>query len=252
MFFGPNNSKKKATTKLELANTSIELVSEASSEKSFKFLGVYLDECLTWQHHINHVTKKLNKGIFIINRFKHFFPYHILRMLYFSLIYSHLTYGIIVWGNSVHSPAIFRLQKKVIRSLHKAHFRSHTHNFFVASNLLKLEDIYKNQVALFMYNYFHGKLPASFLNFFPLHNHQYNTRGNNQLTHGCPRTTFSSKLPKHNFPKIWRNLDINLVNLALSNKHLVKQLHRIALSQYSLTHQHQCDNPMCADCRGNR
>jgi hypothetical protein len=38
--------------------------------KSFKFVGVHLDETLNWEYHINHVNNKLLSAIYAINQVK--------------------------------------------------------------------------------------------------------------------------------------------------------------------------------------
>lgn len=65
---------------------------------SSKFLGVVLDEKLTFKNHVVFVTKKVSKLIGIFHRLKYFFPPHILKQLYFSLMQPHLSYCISVWG----------------------------------------------------------------------------------------------------------------------------------------------------------
>jgi hypothetical protein len=43
-------------------------------QKSFRLLGVLLDENLSFDHHINMLTSKLSKSIYIINKVKHILP----------------------------------------------------------------------------------------------------------------------------------------------------------------------------------
>ena len=66
-----------------------------------KFLGIYLDTHLTWKRHMERISSKISSAIFAINRARDFLSKHALRCLYFSLVHSHLTYGIHVWANSM-------------------------------------------------------------------------------------------------------------------------------------------------------
>ena len=55
--------------------TPLERMYEAHPNKefrSYKLLGVYLDECLTFKNHVNAICKKINQSIYCINRAKHF------------------------------------------------------------------------------------------------------------------------------------------------------------------------------------
>ena len=67
---------------------------------STKFLGIHIDSHLTWQDHIEHCRSKLSSGIYI-NKSKHFLNKNHLRILYYSLIHPHLTYGLRLWGNAL-------------------------------------------------------------------------------------------------------------------------------------------------------
>ena len=63
-------------------------------EKYVKFLGVLLDENLCWKYHINELSKKLSRTIGIFYKIRHFVPYEVLKLLYYSLFHSFLSYGI--------------------------------------------------------------------------------------------------------------------------------------------------------------
>ena len=79
-----------------------------------KFLGVVIDNKLTWKSHISLLCKKISKSIAILKLLKYTYPKIILRTLYMSLIYSHLNYCNLIWGaaeNSTLDP-LFKLQKK--------------------------------------------------------------------------------------------------------------------------------------------
>ena len=55
------------------------------NEKSFKFLGLYLDETLSWKFHIQNVCSKISRSNYIINKVKNILPKSSLRTLYSSL-----------------------------------------------------------------------------------------------------------------------------------------------------------------------
>ena len=65
---------------------------------STKYLGITFDSNLTWKSHINELCLKLSKTVGILSKVRHFVDNHILVMLYYSLIYPFLTYGVHVWG----------------------------------------------------------------------------------------------------------------------------------------------------------
>ena len=62
------------------------------------FLGVIIDEHLTWKCHINLVKNKAAKMIGIIKRLKFTLPLSALRILYNAFVLPCLNYGLILWG----------------------------------------------------------------------------------------------------------------------------------------------------------
>ena len=65
----------------------------------FNFLGITLDDDLSWNGHVNLVKKKISKVIGILYRLKHTFPIDVLETLYSSLIASYINYGLLLWGS---------------------------------------------------------------------------------------------------------------------------------------------------------
>ena len=56
-----------------------------------KFLGMYIDQDLSWKHHVNYLCKLISRNVGVINKLKHFFPEEVLVTLYntlFCLIYG--------------------------------------------------------------------------------------------------------------------------------------------------------------------
>ena len=79
---------------VSLDNTVLERVEHT------KFLGVLVDDCLTWKKYIDCVPKTIARNIGVMNKLKHFIPSRILHTLYCTLI---LPYGILIWGNTCKS-----------------------------------------------------------------------------------------------------------------------------------------------------
>jgi len=67
---------------------------------SVKFLGVYIDSKLSFRLHVDMVCGKVARSVGVVRRVSPYVPSHVLIKLYYGLIYPHLTYGILAWGNS--------------------------------------------------------------------------------------------------------------------------------------------------------
>ena len=105
-------------------------------EKAAKFLGILIDENLIWKYHLSHINKKVSRALFSLKQIKYFLPKQCLKTLYYSLIHSHLSYGILVWGNA-SQPALRQttlLQKRAIRLINNAKYNSHTDPLFRSSH----------------------------------------------------------------------------------------------------------------------
>ena len=118
-----------------------------------KFLGVIIDEQLSWEPHLNHLSLKLNSSIVSIKRIRKFIPKSEYLKLYNALFMSHLSYCISCWGGipKYKLIKIFAIQKRCIRLLfgnipnfdHKEYYltcaRSRTYNEHMASKNYCLE-----------------------------------------------------------------------------------------------------------------
>jgi len=68
--------------------------------KTIKYLCVYLDENLNWGKHIEFLETKLSMAAGVLYQLKNYVHRDIVRMVYYSIAYSHLQYAITCWGNS--------------------------------------------------------------------------------------------------------------------------------------------------------
>ncbi len=75
--------------------------------------------------------QQLSCSLYAMNTAKHQLPRHTLLMLYYTLIYPHLTYGILLWGTSSETwlKQVEILQKKAVRIITKSTYNDHTYAF---------------------------------------------------------------------------------------------------------------------------
>ena len=71
--------------------------------KSYKYLGVVIDEKLNWDAHIKHITPKISKACGALARLRNCISIEVIKNVYHALIYSYLRYGILIWGNASQS-----------------------------------------------------------------------------------------------------------------------------------------------------
>ncbi len=139
-----------------------------------------MDDRLTWKFHIFELRKKLNKSIGMIYKMRKLCSERVLLSLYYSLIYTHLSYGICVWGTAkdTYLEKIRVAQNKAVRAITGSRSTTSTDPIHERLNVLKLDEIFQFQYASLMYDQDHGNLPSCFDAYFrkveDIHSH--NTR----------------------------------------------------------------------------
>lgn len=170
MLFG--NCRMNTQLKINVEGVEIERVHE------IKFLGVIIDDKISWKPHIKHVQSKVSRSIAVINKAKKVLDNKSLHTLYYSLVSPYLQYCAEVWGNnyktSLYSLTI--LQKRAIRIIHKVGYQEHTNPLFLKSKLLKITDIVQYQTAQIMFKAKNKLLPGNIQQLFKNREECYNLR----------------------------------------------------------------------------
>ena len=178
--------------------------SKLNSVDSCKFLGVTIDNKLKFDIHSQGICSKISKTIGVLYRIKNFVPCYVLKQLYFSFIYPYLNYCISVWGStfSSHTNNIFLLQKRAIRVICKKDYFAHTSPLFYSTKILKLQDIYKFNVAI---QFFKNRNNLNYDR-----NHSYLTRSRNTLRTPLCRLTYTQQSVNYQGPLIWNEIPIDI------------------------------------------
>ena len=205
-----SNSIDKLPVDIVFDGTPLENVSQ------IKFLGVTVDNKLSWKLHIDNICKTISRNIGIINKLKFYLPQSTLFMLYSSLILPYLNYGVLAWGNS-HLTSLNRLlllQKKSLRIICNTEFRSHTDPLFLQNKILKISDLYLFNLGQFMYKYNNNELPNIFHSMFPPNRsiHNYPTRRSNEFHLPLLRTLLAQNTFVYDGPKFWNSLSNDIKN----------------------------------------
>ena len=157
---------------------TIKIHKKAITEKqSIKYLGILIDSTLSWKDHVTNLSKKLSRSIGILYKLRPFVNLKIMRNVYHALFYSHLVYGIQVWGPTCdsHIGTIQVLQERVVwLMLYDNQFPlipgplPASSPLFVKLGLLKLNDIFILQVSMFIHKCLHLRTSDNFIEWFIL------------------------------------------------------------------------------------
>ena len=135
----------------------------------FNFLGIMLSYNMTWDAHINHISKKISKAIGILYQLKHIYPQLILFTLYTTLIVPHLNYCLILWGSYIkENHRLNLLQKKAQRIITNSHYIAHSEPIFKDVRCLKITDMFSVAIWKFYFKLMYNELQHCFSSFKPV------------------------------------------------------------------------------------
>ena len=86
-----------------------------------KFLGVFIDKKLTFDHHVNLILSKISRANGIIMKSRYYLPVNTLKIMYHALVLPHLIYSITVWGSCART-RLSRIQVGQNRAIYKVYF----------------------------------------------------------------------------------------------------------------------------------
>ena len=173
------NKRHNLNLNLTLDNHCIDMVTEAT------FLGVVIDNKLSWKAHVKHISSKISKSIAILRILRFSYPISVLRLIYMSLIYSHINYCNLIWGsaNQTTLDPLLKLQKKAVRLVNKAKYLDHTEPIFHSLQIMTIHKMFMLNCLVFVYKclkcYKYPNYKSRMIRNSDVHS--YNTRGNDSF-----------------------------------------------------------------------
>ena len=198
-----------------------------------KFLGIIIDDKLTWKPHLLYLTGKVSRSIGIISKTMHILDKDCLKILYFALVYPYLTYCNQVWGSTypTNLNRLQLLQKKVIRIISRSGYLSHTGDLFSSLGLLTIANINVYLTGCFMFRLHHGLSLDIFDNFFVSNYdiHDYSTRSSSLLHTPKIKSNLSKSGIRYHGARIWNDILKSDLNINVSESSF-----KIAFKKYLL------------------
>ena len=216
---------------------------------NFDFLGLLVNENLSWQPHITKISTKISRTVGTLKRLQNTLPQHTLQTIYNSLILPHLNYCVLAWGYS--APRIFNLQKRAIRIINRAKYNAHTEPLFKSNGVLQFPDIYTLKILKFYYKYIHNSVPSYFMNIFEpiINEHSYFTRPRNRILLQLPQHNSSSIVLRYITPRVIASSPDIIIDKTLTHSYEGYSLYikRFFIRNYSSS----CEIRGCYICAGN-
>ena len=163
IMFHPIKKKSPHSPNIKLNNYKLKRKSHV------KYLGITIDEVLSWNKHIDNLSKKLARANGILSKLRHYSHGDSSCSLPLSF-QSYLLYGSLAWSftNQGNIDCVTKMQKRCIRILTFAPFDAHTNPLFSKLGIIKVEDVIVIQKLLFMLKVQQRIVPAKILKLFQI------------------------------------------------------------------------------------
>lgn len=151
----------------------------------FKYLGVHVDNKLSFNSHVKFLCKKLSSVQGLLLTSSNFLNIHTMTTLYYSLVYSIVSQSIIIYGNtfSCHLQPLKIILNKIVRIIFRIKYDDNhipltrTNTMYYQNKLLKFDDIRNFYLVKFVKKALYDD-PALLVKYFPncIPIHHYHTR----------------------------------------------------------------------------
>ena len=145
-------------------NNTIKILNKNINEtNTIKFLGITIDQTLSWSEHINLIRLELRKSLGLLYQASTLFPSSILILLYNSLVNSKLVYCLEAWGNAAntHLKKLFIIQKRFLRIIYRKPPNEPTSHLFKKAKILPIHHLYTQRICLLAHAKFYSSQPPS-------------------------------------------------------------------------------------------
>ena len=177
-----------------------------SATQYTKFLGIIIDEHLSWKQHIQTLAYKLNSCLFVLRRLSEICNFNTTLTAYHSLFVSQASYGLVLWGGSskYNLETVFKIQKRAIRIILKLNFDESCKSHFKGLGLLTLPSIYIFYLLIFVRTKISEKPPHLG------DHHLHDTRNKNILAIPQHRLTKTEQSPYLAGIKLYNKLSVKI------------------------------------------
>ena len=237
----------------------IEKVSNLNETNTIRFLGIHIDNGLTYQHHISIIKSKLSKALYILRKSKNILSQKSLKAIYYSLFHSNLIFCLPIWSctSQKNLKPLIVLQKSAIRIISKAAYNAHTEPLFKSNNILPLNDLIQFFNLQTMHRYIQGFLPTAFNQIWLTNQERRNETNTDQDIHRLLRNSanlnipfvrlsFSQNQPLVKLPKTWSEFQVHEIKIIRNKNEFNLKLKKYFIDKLSFSTT--CHRLLCPSC----
>jgi len=204
-------------------------------EATSKYLGILIDETLSFKPHITELLTKLTK---ITNSFKivkHYVPISNRKLLLEAYFMSRLQYGIEIYG-SANNQLIHKLQIKqnrAIKTLYNLDFLTPSKKMHKDYNVLMVKDRYKLNISKFVFKQQNNQLPIILGDYFSnvKDSHNHKTRTNENIKINKCKTEIGKRATQIQGAHVWNSIPLK-IRKAKTLKTFAKSTQKILINKY--------------------
>ena len=217
---------------------AISMGDNLSRAKEIKYLGVIIDEKLSWSSHINKVKSEIIKFSSIFAKLRHFVPKQCLLTLYDSLVTSKIGYGLEAYGSTETKKLneLQVLQNRILKIIHFKDRKYPTNRLHKELNIVKVHDLFRIKILKIMHQVHFSKerLPEVFKNYFKTNenSHKYETRQKSDYKIFKSNKKWRNCTVQNVGARMWNNLPPALKSIS-KQKNFSKKLKESIISTYS-------------------
>ena len=142
--------------------------------RTAKYLGVIIDDELSWRQHVDHIGKKATQAIGQLWRHGRALSLRARKMWYVSLVQSHILYASNCFSPSLTShllQQLTKISKAGVRAIFQLPRRTPTGPLRARLHLSSLQCMYRRKWLIFVFRCLHSSASGLFHNFFTLKGH---------------------------------------------------------------------------------
>ena len=167
---GRLDSTPESTPIIQVGNMMIRRVTKV------KYLGLVVDENLSWDEHVEYISKKISRNIGIIKRMRSILPHESLITSYMTLVEPHFKYCDTVWGQC-NETLKDKLQTLQLRFEDVGDYQE----FLNQLGWLNVRQLFSLDLGVFVFKAINGLIPDQF-------NEMY-SKSNTVHSHGTSAAT---------------------------------------------------------------
>ena len=182
---------------IKIDQTNIPLVHET------KFLGIWLDEGLTFVAHLNKLNIKLERNVHLLQNNHNMLDCYTLKLNYLAQIKSHINYGLVLLGGMANAEQLNKIKNTQIKCIKLIKPKHELQRIYKDLQILSVDQLIELEYKKLAYKLSKNLLPPKIMEIISSDQqstslkktHDYNTRKKSLLNH--PRS--QTKLYQNSF-----------------------------------------------------